>query len=236
MLATIRERLKGWQGLPGWREDRVKISDKGGAYNGLITVDLLGLPISDLSPLRGLYIEFLDVSRTNVSDLRPLAGMRLRALVANMLPRLHDLVGLEGMPLKILYVGNNGVSDLSPLRGSPLNWLIIDRTLVTDLSPIQDCPLTRFDGVRTAIQSIEVLRGKMLNQVALDGCEALTDISLLKDCPTLELLTLPPHVRNIEVLRNKPGLVKLSYGDYTKAEPVAVFWAAYDTQHPAVSK
>ena len=230
MIAVLRDRLKAWRDLPGWREDRIRVE------LGKISVILDELPISDLSPLRGLYVESLNLARTKVTELRPLAGMRLRSLSADNANDLRSLEGLEGAPLDGVFLGSTKVSDLSPLVGAPLRTLRIPRTLVTDLSPLRNCPLEQLHADYTAIRSIEVLRREMLKWVQLDGCQVLTDISPLKDCPTLEQLTLPPHAVDIEFLRAMPRLRKLSYGPAPKSETAAEFWKAYDAKQAAQKK
>ena len=230
-LAVLRERLGAWQKLPGWSdtpEDRIRMDSK-----GRIWVEISGLPISDLSPLLGLYVEMLLLNQTKVTDLRPLAGMRLQMLSADQLTQLHSLGGLEGAPLVSIFITRAPVSDLSPLLGSPLRDLRMSETLVSDLAPVRNCPLETLRASYTAIQSIEVLRGKMMKEVHLDGCLALTDISPLKGCATLEELTLPPNARDIEFLRAMPRLKKLSYGPAAEAETAAEFWKAYDIRKAA---
>ena len=225
MLPIIRQRLSVWRELPGWRDDRVSI------VGGNIDVNLDLLPISDLSPLRGLYVEVLHIDRTKVTDLRPLAGLQLRQLIAQHNRQLRSLTGIEGMPLTLVSIVGTNVTDLSPLGGAPLETLRMGGVLVTDLSPIRDCPVRNVQADGTPLTTIEALRGKNLGTVQLHDCAALTDISPLKDCTGPTSLTLPPHARDIEFLRNKPGLQKLSFTSELK--PVAEFWKEYDAKKAA---
>ena len=227
IIAVLRDRLKAWRDLPGWREDRIRVE------LGKISVIVGELPISDLNPLRGLYVDSLAIARTKVTELRPLAGMRLRSLSADNVNDLQSLEGLEGAPLEVVFLSGTRVSDLSPLTGAPIRALRIAQTLVTDLSPLRNCPLDQLAADYTAIRSIEVLRGKMLKWLTLDGCKVLTDISPLKDCPTLEELTLPRHAVDIEFLRTMPRLRKLSYGPAPKSETAAEFWKEHDAKKAA---
>ncbi len=73
--------------------------------------------LSDLSPLRGVKLTYLDCGRTTVSDLSP----------------------LQGMPLTGLRCGGTQVSDLSPLRDMKLTTLYCHVTQVSDLSPLEGC-------------------------------------------------------------------------------------------------
>jgi Leucine-rich repeat (LRR) protein len=78
--------------------------------------------ITDLEPLRGLPLHYLNLTETRAADLAPLAGLGdLRMLV------------LDAMP----------VSDLTPLRGLGLKELSIRGTQVTELSLIKELPLRR---------------------------------------------------------------------------------------------
>ena len=76
--------------------------------------------LSDLSPLKGTPLTFLDCGVTQVSDLSPLQGMHLTGL----------------------WLTGSKVSDLSPLRGMPLTKLRCYVTNVSDLSPLQGMQLT----------------------------------------------------------------------------------------------
>ncbi len=234
MLPIIRQRLQAWKELPEWRDDRVSIE------NGNIRVDLSNMPIADLNPLRGLYVEVLIIDRTKVTDVRALAGLQLRQLNAQNNRQLRSLAGLEGMPLTFVFITESSVTDLSPLRGAPLTNLRITGSPITDLSPVRDCPLRELRAEATPLTSIEALRGKNLGKVLLHDCAGLTDISPLKDCIGPQDLTLPPEARDIEFLRHKPGLLKLSYAvapdGRSSAQTVAEFWAAYDAQRKGGTK
>ena len=231
MIAVLRERLGAWQKLPGWSDDRIRVDQR-----GWVSVNIGGLPISDLRPFQGLFIEALSIGRSKCIDLRPLMGIRLREFSADNMPELRSLEGLESAPLESVAITNTGITDLSPLRGCPLKWIGIGNTSVSDLSPIRDCPLTGISADASAIRSIEALRGKRLLSAYLSSCQALTDISPLKDCPTLRSVTLPPRAENIEFLRTMPNLQKLSYGLANKSETVAEFWKEYDAKRAAGKK
>ena len=231
MITVLRDRLGAWQKLSGWSDARIRVDER-----GWVAINLGNLPISDLRPLQGLFVEALSIGRSKVNDLRPLAGMRLREFSADNTTELRSLEGLEGAPLESVAITNTGITDLSPLRGCPLKWIGIGNTSIGDLSPIRDCPLTGISANASAISSIEALRGKQLQSAYLSGCQALTDISPLKDCPTLRLVTLPPRANNIEFLRAMPRLQKLSYGLESKSETAAEFWKEYDAKQATGKK
>jgi hypothetical protein len=59
-----------------------------------------GTAVSDLSPLRGMALEGLDISFTRVTDLSPLQGMPLKEIICDFQPRrdaekLRSLKSLE---------------------------------------------------------------------------------------------------------------------------------------------
>jgi serine/threonine-protein kinase len=97
-------------------------------------------PLSDLTPLQGLPLSFLQCGYSKVADLSPLHDMSLTFLKCQF-TEVADLKPLQGMPLEDLDANNTAVSDLSPLRGLPLKSLSSKGTRVTDLSPLKDTPL-----------------------------------------------------------------------------------------------
>jgi len=73
--------------------------------------------ISDLSPLKGLPLLYLNCADTNVSDLS----------------------SLQGMPLTHLYCSSTRVSDLSLFSGTPLITLDCHTTPLSTLLPLEHC-------------------------------------------------------------------------------------------------
>ena len=95
--------------------------------------------LSDLSPLAGMPLVTLRVSKSQVADLSPLKGMPLKELVCG-LSKVSDLSPLKSMRLTILDCFRaTSVSDLSPLQGMPLEHLGIAFTKVSDLTPLKEC-------------------------------------------------------------------------------------------------
>ena len=98
-------------------------------------------PVGDLKALQGMMPGgFLSVSRTAVSDLSPLKDMRLDTLDVTK-TNVSSLSPLKGMKLTYLGFSDTGVSDLSPLQGMPLATLVCSNTRVSDLSPLSGMPL-----------------------------------------------------------------------------------------------
>ena len=71
--------------------------------------------LSDLAPLEGLSLAYLDVSHTQVSDLSPLAGMPLVTLFCYS-ARVVDLSPLKDVPLKEIQCDFDPKRDTAALR------------------------------------------------------------------------------------------------------------------------
>lgn len=107
-------------------------------------LDLSGMDITDLTPLKGMQLEVLYLGNTPVSDLTSLKGMPLEWLYLGN-TQVADLTSLQGMSLEKLYLEGTPVSDLTPLQGMPLTWLDLDNTQVADLTPLTGMPLEVLD-------------------------------------------------------------------------------------------
>ncbi|MFO0906683.1 MAG: protein kinase [Pirellulales bacterium] len=172
--------------------------------NGMWDVDLSDSGVADLSPLRGMPIERLNLFRTVVTDLTPISEL----------------------PLTFLELSHTPIADLGPLRGMPLKNLRLYRTQVSDLSPLQGMSLEQLDLSYTKVTDISVLRGMPLIEAKFMGSPALTDISPLADCKDLQIVTLPPKAKNFDFLRGVTKLRRLGFGEDTTA---AEFWQGYDS-------
>ncbi len=201
-------------------------------------IDLVGLGTLDLSPLKGMPVEILNIGECPVSDIGALAGLPLKklfvsgTLVADLSPlrgmkletlgversNISDISPLYGMPLRWLRINNTRVGDLSPLRGMLLEELALDITLIQTLDALRGMPLRILSLNRTPITSVEPLSGAPLKTLELAGCNYLADVSALGNCMQLETLILPhpprgmPHNLNLDALRALPFLKRLGYG------------------------
>ncbi|HYG78076.1 MAG TPA: SUMF1/EgtB/PvdO family nonheme iron enzyme [Planctomycetota bacterium] len=175
--------------------------------------------VTDLSALRGLMLERLEITRSRVADLSPLKGMPLVVLtIGNTL--VQDLSALKGMSLVQLAFANTPVQSLEPLRGMPLQVLHCAFTSISDLSPLQQAPL------------------KVLY---IEGGTRITDLSPLKAAP-LEILALPKiDALNVSALGGITTLREFSYAGGAdlsglkqlanlktiNGKPAAEFWMNY---------
>ena len=117
------------------------------AFTRLYSLDCTGSGsengrLSDLSPLKGMGLGSLSVSRTNVSDLSALKGMDLSFFSCDS-TLVSDISPLSGMPLAIVNFHHTKVADLSPLSGSreSLKSLVFSETPVSDVSPLEGMKL-----------------------------------------------------------------------------------------------
>jgi hypothetical protein len=122
-------------GLPGLRCLRCQ-GTEGNRDLGVLT---------DLTPLKGLWLRKLFLHHVPVKDLTPLEGMPLRQLGLVGLA-IDDLTPLQNMSnLYQLNASSEGVRDLQPLSRLPLRNLILVGTAVTDLTPLKETPLRVLD-------------------------------------------------------------------------------------------
>jgi eukaryotic-like serine/threonine-protein kinase len=197
-------------------------------------LDLSKTAITSLTPLRGMRIKSLNLEQTKVSDLRPLAGMPLEDLdLINT--RVTDISPLKGAPLKKLQLNNTFVADLEPLRGMPLTTLSIPKTKVTSLQPLNGMPLEILTLSDTDVTDLSVLPGMPLKTLKLSNCAKLTDLSPLAAAKDLTELGLPPNAKDIGFLRDFPKLKRLSYAvdpdnDWRPDKTALEFWKAHDAR------
>ena len=109
-------RLDEYRALPGWKDDRVKVT-----ANLTAEVNLENLGIGSVPDLSGLPITNLSLHRCKLTDVRPLRGLKLRWLDIGANHELEDISPLQGMPLEYLSLWGNGkIQDFSPISNLTL--------------------------------------------------------------------------------------------------------------------
>lgn len=184
------------------------------ALPGLTTLHCAGSAIgkgqlSDLSPLAGMKLTSLNCSFSKVTDLSPLRGMPLTYLFCGVSP-LSDLSPLEGMPLEDLNCSSSAVADLSPLRGMPLKHLDCYGTRVSDLSPLRGMPLTSLSCATGRVIDVAPLAGMKLTEIGFSPKTVLHGMDALRGMKSL---------KNFGFFVGKEGRVSL---------PAEEFWKRYD--------
>ncbi len=189
--------------------------------------------ITPLAVLRGLQaVRFLNTSQgtpRELTDLRPLKGLKLTEALIEHCPLITDFSPLNGMPLthfsvyasslpkaewfagqdsiEVLNIGGRTEPiDLSIYKDLPLTTLAINETSVSDLTPIKHHSLDFLQIAVTKVTSLESLQGMPL--VRLDFRH--TPIENLEPLKSLERLVflycdqLPP--KQLELLKSLPNL------------------------------
>lgn len=185
--------------------------------------------VQDISPLEGMKITSLDLGGTRVWDLSPLQGMPLNSLSFYGCSTVKDLSPLRGMKLSTLTLrACPRVSDLEPLRGMPLTLLSLGSPEIQDFSPLQGMKLTRLElSGCTQFQNLELLQGMKLNTLSIDGIGA-ADLNPLREM-SLDAIWLTPKnvLAGIDVLRNMKSIRTIGI-DSTRRWPAAEFWVRYE--------
>jgi Leucine-rich repeat (LRR) protein len=238
-----------------WLDARsTQVADLGPIHDLPLTgMVFTGCPISSLEPLRGMNkLELVSVGSSRVTDLAPLAGLKVERLWLDGL-KLPDLSPLRGLPLKELYLFSSDIADLSPLAGMPIEKLQLGGAKIRDISPLADCTalrhlwlsdcnisdirpiaglkLTELHLGNTRVRDVSPLRNLPLRVLTIDRCP-VTDLSPLRDIPTLEELVASKESPGIWSLRTHAQLKYLSTvwdpRNNRPSQTVSEFWQRWD--------
>ncbi len=118
--------------------------------------------LSDLSALRGLTITDCSLQNTSVTDLSPLAGKPILYLDISQNRTLTDLSPLKGAPLSSAFsCQRTGIRDLSPLRDSQVKQVELhDRQFDPDIVCGWPLKSINFNGTRLSVPRDKLLRLK----------------------------------------------------------------------------
>ncbi len=145
--------------------------------------------VKDLSPLKGMPLNYLHIGGTSVFDLSPLKDMKLTKLDCPGAP-VSDLTPLKGMPLTYLNCGGTRVSDLTPLMGMPLNRLDIRDSPVSDLSPLKDVKLLKeLWCSRAQVSDLSPINDMKLTVLQCEGTQ-VSDLAPLQEMSSLVWLVV----------------------------------------------
>ena len=148
-------------------------------FTKLTAINIGQTQVSELTPLKGMPLRYLNLFCTPASDLSPLKGMLL-VEIQLMGSQAADMSPLRGMPLEVLYCSHTHVSDLSPLRGMPLRVLWINSD-VSDLSPLTGMPLEHLGIGGSKVTDLSPLKGMPL-RILTTGDSQVSDLSPLAGC------------------------------------------------------
>ncbi len=153
------------------------------------TLSMWSTPVQDLTPLKNLGLETLDLNFTAVKDLSPLRGAGLRTLrVRNS--SLDDLTPIADMPLETLFLERSGaIKDLGPLQTiKTLKRLALDSPWSLDCSPLSGLPIECLILGRTDLTDWTALRKLPLKQLNLQFQPFRGDADLLRSLPGLQFI------------------------------------------------
>lgn len=135
----------------------LNLSPRGPLNELALTLETLPPSIGDLD-----RVTILDLSRTLVSDLRPIAGMVGISSLLLSGTQVSDLGPIKGiLGMKSLFLSGTPVSDLGPIKGMVgMTILYLSRTPVSDLRPIAGLVgMTRLDLSRTLVSDLGPIAG-----------------------------------------------------------------------------
>ncbi len=192
-------------------------------------LDLTMLPITDLSALKGMPLEELYLEGTKVTDLSPLAGMPLKVLRMEHVP-VEDISPLAGMKLERLNLFDTKVKDISVVAGMPLNTLWITESKVEDISVLQGMKLESLDLRKTAVTDLSPMAGNEKLQRLNIAESGVTDLTPLKGLHLQRLIFTPEKITTgIEFIQNMPSIRKIGPSFDEVVDP-ATFWTEWNAK------
>ncbi|MGQ9662150.1 MAG: protein kinase domain-containing protein [Kiritimatiellia bacterium] len=173
--------------------------------------------LQDLTPLKGLLLERLEVSRSFVRDLRPLQGMPLRHLDVSF-TEVSELSPLRDLPLQSLLLGNSKVRLLARLAGMKLHGLDLSDLPLADLRGLEGMPLHDLNLSGTSVWDLNILKGMPLQRLVLANTR-FSNFAQLQDLPleALDLSRTAVRTRDLALLAGKP-LKELDLSDTAVTE------------------
>jgi serine/threonine protein kinase len=182
--------------------------------------------VSDLAPLAVMKLIYIDFSHTNVADLGPLRGMPMTYLYCRGCPKVESLAPLEGMPLKHFNCTASGVADLAPLRGMKMERFWAGLTKVKDLAPLRGMPLELLSIHTTPVANLEPLQGMKLRELNCVQTN-VTDLSVLRGMPLRILSCDFQAKRDAAILRSIKTLEQIN------GKSAQAFWNEVDAMPDA---
>lgn len=212
---TLTERIPAWNVAlqKAWPQVHVRLL----VVNDGLSLDISGIPVGTLEPLRGLPLNVLYCAHCGIHSLEPLKGMPLKSLNCTGNP-IRSLKALQGAPLKNLQCEDCPIRDVEPLRGMKLKMLQMGMNEVSDLSPLQGMPLTFLYCWSSRIESLEPLRGMKLDNFNCAG-NRLTSLEPITGMPVTNLHCGGNQIRYLDPLRGMP--LKMLFCGENEIESVA---------------
>lgn len=186
--------------LRGKKVERIPFMAK---LTKLMGLDISETQISDLKPLKGLQLRQLFLEKTPVVDLTPLRGMPLQNLALSDTP-VSDLSGLEGAPLVELRAVNTRIGDLAPLAKCPIQNLWLTGSPVEGIAALKGMPLVTLTLHRTKVKDLSPLAGSSLQRLHI-GETPVEDLSPMKGLSLTRLVFTPANIKTgLDVAKTLP--------------------------------
>ena len=196
-------------------------------------LELSGNPVRELRHLKGMPLRSLFLENTRVETLRDLSDAKLIVLTLNNSP-VKSLTGLEGQPLEDLYAVGTRVTEVSPLRSSNLRQLWLSESPVSDVSGLSGLPLISLTLHRTLVEDVLFVRQLPVLQRLHIGETPVEDLTPLAGVNLTRLVFTPSRIkRGMNVVRSLYGLREMGTvfddtgRDLTSPE---AFWAKYGSE------
>ena len=196
-------------------------------------LDLSGNPVRELRHLKGMPLRNLFLENTRVENLRDLSDAKLVELRLNNSP-VQSLKGLEGQPLENLYAVGTRITEVSSLRSSNLRQLWLSESPVSDVSGLSGLPLISLTLHRTLVEDVLFVRQLPVLQRLHIGETLIEDLTPLAGVNLTRLVFTPSRIkRGMNVVRSLYGLREIgtvfddSGRDITSPE---AFWSKYSSK------
>ena len=196
-------------------------------------LDLSGNPVRELRHLKGMPLRNLFLENTKVENLRDLSDAKLVELRLNNSPVL-SLKGLEGQPLENLYAVGTRITEVSSLRSSNLRQLWLSESPVSDVSGLSGLPLISLTLHRTLVEDVLFVRQLPVLQRLHIGETLVEDLTPLAGVNLTRLVFTPSRIkRGMNVVRSLYGLREIGTvfddGGRDLTSPEA-FWSKYSSK------
>ncbi len=139
---------------------------------------------------------------------------------------IRDLKPLRGIPLKSLNLNRTNVRELSPIKNMPLKYLHLRKTQVSLLAPLKGMELVFLDLSFTNIRNLDALKEMPLKHINLYNTQKVRDLRPISQIYTLEKLCIPPNATNPDALRALPNLrvLAMDLQNFREEQPPPQFW------------
>ena len=199
--------------------------------SGRVNFCIKDTPVIDLSALRGIPLNSLELENTKVKNPSALRGMPLERLLAGHVTGFEDLTPLKGMPLRDLRLNaspvtslaplagmslesldvacSEAIGDLRPLQGMPLQYLCLwDCPRVKDLGPLRAMRLKGLNLTGTSVTDLRPVLGAPIGRLELQKTP-FTEFSILTNLPLETLDLRNTRIKDLSPLSRLTGLADL---------------------------